>query len=184
MELDSFKFKDHIYKTLIERFPDIVIILNLNLEIIDISNRFLMLYELESKKQIIGKNILQLISPEDKEYAKENWKKMRKDGFLKMVEFRLLNKDGTKFIGELSLSAVIEKDQKPSYFIGILRNITNQKKLEEDLRKSQQMFQTNNSCSINLIPINFGFGTSSAKITCCGISSFISITQTTTTGTR
>ena len=105
------------------------------------SNRVLELYNLERKEDILNKSIFDFVSPKDRNSAEKDFKEALKIGYLKMVEYNFLKEDNSEFIGELSLSIIKENNKTPKFLIGMVRDITNQKKIEEDLKNSQQMFQ-------------------------------------------
>lgn len=61
----------------------------------------------------------------------------------KALELTAIKKDGTEFFYELSLSSFIIKDKWNG--VGILRDITNRLKTEEELKKSKEILQNINS---------------------------------------
>ena len=122
-------------------FPDLVVILNLEGKIINISRNVSDFYELKSKENFIGKNILDLIVPEDQKSLEKDLEKALSQGFLKMEEYNFFGESNTSFIGELSLSLINNKKNEPNFFIGIIRDITDQKKIEHELKDNKQMFQ-------------------------------------------
>jgi len=58
-----------------------------------------------------------------------------------MEEYTFQGKNNSSFIGELSLSILTHKHKEIKYFLGIIRDITNQKGVESELRDNKQMFQ-------------------------------------------
>jgi PAS domain S-box-containing protein len=58
-----------------------------------------------------------------------------------MFEYEFYGRNGSKFIGELSLSHFIHQKDNKKYFLGIIRDITNQKIIEIELRENKQMLQ-------------------------------------------
>jgi len=138
---DSFKIEEGIYKTLFKTFPDLVLLLDLEGRIIDISDMVLKLYRIEKKEECIGKRLLDFIVPEEQESAKQTFHKVLNEGYIRMVEYKFTKKDGTTFIGELSISVINDKDDQKKSLFCIMRDITNQKIIEEELKRSQNMFQ-------------------------------------------
>ncbi|MFX0075503.1 MAG: PAS domain S-box protein [Candidatus Hermodarchaeota archaeon] len=126
-----------LYNALMKSFPDLVVILNLDGKIVNISRNVEDFYPSKIKEDFIGKNIIDLIVPEDQKVLEEGLSQ----GFLKMKEFDFFREDNSTFIGELSLSLITNKKNQPNFFIGIIRDITNQKKIENELRDNKQMFQ-------------------------------------------
>ncbi|MFX0058076.1 MAG: PAS domain S-box protein [Candidatus Hodarchaeota archaeon] len=138
---NSFKIEESIYETLFKTFPDLILILDLNGKIINISDTIINLYGVEKKEDCIGKNLLEFVVPEEQISLKQTIENVLNKGYVRMVEHKLKKKDGTTFIGELSLSILKDRNDKEKYLICILRDITNQKEIEDKLRESQAMFQ-------------------------------------------
>ncbi|GAG86716.1 unnamed protein product [marine sediment metagenome] len=122
-------------------FPDLVVILDLEGNIINISRNIQNFYATKSIEDFIGKNIIDFVVSEDREPFKEDLEKAINQGFLKMVEYHFSGANDSRFIGELSLSLIKNKKNEPNFFIGIIRDITNQKGIERELRENKQMFQ-------------------------------------------
>jgi PAS domain S-box-containing protein len=69
-------------------------------------------------------------------------KKMLKDGFVRDEELQLKKKNGTPFIGSVSAVAVKDETGEISHYDGIIEDITNRKRAEEALRKSEEKYRT------------------------------------------
>jgi len=142
MEIDNlFEMIIDLYNALMKTFPDLVVILDLEGNIINISRNIQNFYATKSIEDFIGKNIIDFVVSEDREPFKEDLEKAINQGFLKMVEYNFFGANDSRFIGELSLSLIKNKKNEPNFFIGIIRDITNQKGKESELRENKQMFQ-------------------------------------------
>jgi len=75
------------------------------------------------------------------------------------LEFRAIGKDGTEFPIEVSTSAIQVNDQW--HAVGIIRDITERKLMEEKLKESEEKFRTLAEYSPNMI---FVYGLNSKKI--------------------
>ena len=142
MEIDNlFEMIIDLYNALMKTFPDLVVILDLEGNIINISRNIQNFYATKSIEDFVGKNIIDFVVSEDREPFKEDLEKAINQGFLKMVEYNFFGANDSRFIGELSLSLIKNKKNEPNFFIGIIRDITNQKGIESELRENKQMFQ-------------------------------------------
>ncbi len=142
MEIDNlFKMIINLYNGLMKTFPDLVVILDLEGCIINISQKIQNFYATKRIEDFIGKNIIDFVVSEDREPFKKDLEKAIDQGFLKMVEYNFIGANNSRFIGELSLSLIKNKKNEPNFFIGIIRDITNQKGIENELREKKQMFQ-------------------------------------------
>jgi len=141
IEIDNlFEMIIDLYNALMKTFPDLVVILDLEGNIINISRNFQNFCDIKRIEDFVGKNIIDFVVSEDREPFKEDLEKAINQGFLKMVEYNFSGANDSRFIGELSLS-LIKKKNEPNFFIGIIRDITNQKGIESELRENKQMFQ-------------------------------------------
>jgi len=123
------------FRTLLEASPDAVTETNLQGVITTVSPRTLEIHGFKDPKEMIGKSAFMMIAPEDHPRAQRNLEKTLRDGKIMSAEYTLLRKDGTTFIGELDAGLIRDAAGKPKAFIAAVRDITDRKKHEEDLRK-------------------------------------------------
>ncbi len=123
------------FRMLIETSPEVVTAMDLEGRITYVSPRALELHGFKSPEELIGKNILELLSPEDHERAKKNLQITLKDGILKNEQYALVKKDGTRFVGELSSALVCDIGGELKGFVAITRDITERRLAEEALKK-------------------------------------------------
>jgi PAS domain S-box-containing protein len=123
------------FRMLIETSPEMVTATDMEGRIIYVSPRTLELHGFKSPEEIIGKNALEFISPEDHERAKKNLQITLRDGIIKNEQYTMVKKDGTRFIGELSSALVCDIGGELKGFVAITRDITERKRAEEALQK-------------------------------------------------
>ena len=93
-----------------------------------------------TKEEFLGVNVSDLYKNSD---DRKNYNaKMLKNGAVKNEELQLVKKDGTAFVG--SISAVVVKDEngEVKYYDGIIEDITEQKRVLMELRKSEERFRS------------------------------------------
>jgi PAS domain S-box-containing protein len=139
---ETLKESKAMYRILIETSPDAVTVTDLKGNITYVSRQTLLLHRYGSANQLIGKSAFTFICPEDHEKAFKNLKKTLKEGTVKNVEFTLLKKDGSRFIGELNASLIKNAGGKPKALIGITRDITERKRAENILSESEKKFRS------------------------------------------
>jgi len=121
-------------RRVIDSSPDAIIVVNLTGKIIDCNQASLDMFGFYAKEEFIGKVVFELIAPEDRESSMENLGKTLEQGITRNREYNLMTKDGHKFIGEVSASVIQDSSGKPTSFVVILKDITERKKAEKEIR--------------------------------------------------
>ncbi len=121
-------------KRILDSSPDAITVTDLNGNIIECNQATSMIHGF-NKKELIGKNALELFSPKDLERAKEGLKETLKSESVKNVEYTLLTKDGREFPVELSACLIRDASGNPLSFVAITKDITERKKAEKNLKE-------------------------------------------------
>jgi PAS domain S-box-containing protein len=127
-----------LYKLLVKTSPDALAIGDLNNTIIDASHQLLEMFGYKDVKELIGKDSYLLVAPEDREYARMNVAHLQKQCVKKSVEITLIKKDGTHLIGEVDGALIKDTSGKPKTIIPIVRDISERKKAEEELKRYRE----------------------------------------------
>jgi PAS domain S-box-containing protein len=135
------KESEEMYRALVYTSPDAVTMTDLEGNITYASYRTSQIHGFDNTEELIGKNSFALIDPEEQERAFENLKKTMTEGSVRNLEYTMLRKDGTRFIGELNASLIRDINGNPKALIGITRDITERKKAEQELRDSEKKFR-------------------------------------------
>lgn len=131
-----------LYKKLVDTAPDAVIVVDLEGNITNISNRALELYGYENPEELVGKSGLILLDPKELKFAKKNIRTTFKFGTVRGIEYNILKKDGSTFIGEVNGTVLKDANNNPTGFIITVRDITIRKKCEKSLQESEENFRT------------------------------------------
>jgi PAS domain S-box-containing protein len=121
--------------------PDAITITDLSGRIIDCNPAALEMYRTTSKQDLIGKNSLELIAEKDRQKAAQNLEKTLRYGFTKNVQYTLLTKEGVEYPAELSASVIRDSSGNPTSFVGIIKEITEQKRTEEELKRHSKLLK-------------------------------------------
>ncbi len=125
------------YRTLVETSPDAIVYTDLK-GIIQMANKqALELFGCKTVKGMIGKNVMEFISLEDRGRATENLLKGLKGKMIKNVQYKLLKRDGKSYHGEINSALINDPEGNPKGFIGIVRDITERIKFDQALRNSE-----------------------------------------------
>jgi PAS domain S-box-containing protein len=99
---------------------------------------YVSLFGYESADEVMGKPIIDLIAPESRGLVAEVVKKRaRGESTPSFYEATALKKDRTTFLMELSVSSYVLKGER--FALAILRDITEKKQLQDQLRQAQKM---------------------------------------------
>lgn len=127
---------EEMYRTLMKTSPDAVTVTDLEANIIEVSQQTLILHGFKSSEELIGKNALELIAPENHKKAINSIQNTLEKGFVRNAEYTLLRKNGTRFIGEINASLIKDAYGEPKAFIATTRDITERKKADEQIKAS------------------------------------------------
>ena len=114
---------------------DSIVIGDLDARIIDVNEATLKMYGTDDKEDLIGKDSFSLIAPEDRERALAGMKEALEKGHTTSREYAIMTKSGGRIPVEMSAALMKDADGKPVGFVGISRDITERKRMEEELKR-------------------------------------------------
>jgi len=126
------------YRTIIETSPNGILVLDLE-GIIKLGNiQAATMLGYASNDELVGKNFFDYVTPTDLQSSREHLRKTLEKGFTKYLECRLIAKDSTAFCAEVSVSTIPDSAGKPNGFVVILSDVTERRKAEYLVRKSEE----------------------------------------------
>ena len=120
---------------------DSIVISNLEGEIVEVNEATLEMYGTKDKRDLIGKNSIDLISPEDRERAFAGINETLEKGYVRNREYYVISRDGSKLAVEMNVGVMKDVDGKPMGFVGISRDITGRREAEARRRELEQKAQ-------------------------------------------
>lgn len=123
-----------IFRTLLDASPDAVVLTDLDWKIINASHRTADLHGYDSPEEIIGMNAFELFPSEELERAAANMRKTLAEGSVTGLEYKLLKKDGSIFIGEMNTALIRDSANNPNVFLATTRDITRRKTDQAELK--------------------------------------------------
>jgi len=130
---------EELYSKLITAIPDIVVRTDINGQILFLNDVALQ-FSGYQRSEILGKNILAFIAPEDQESAVENMILMF-ERRLGPKEYAVVMKDGKKTPFEINSDVLRRNDGSPYGTVNICRDISKRLKAEEALRDSEKQYR-------------------------------------------
>lgn len=134
----ALKESEKLYATLVETDPDSVITMDLKGKIVFVSPNTLQMYGFINSGEIIGKSFTQFIIPECHKKVKFDLQKTLKKSILRNIEYVMLRKDRSQFIGEVNLATVQDVEGNPVALMATARDITHHKNIEKKMQDSLQ----------------------------------------------
>jgi two-component system NtrC family sensor kinase len=144
----TLKENEEKLRSIFNSSPDAIAVSDLKGNIIECNEAILDFLGLSTKDEIIGKDSLMFVAKKDRKKVRETMKNVRKAGPLINVEYTALNKDGYEFPAEFSASAIKDQSGNPTGCVTIIKDITERKRREDKLYKSE----TKNKAILNAIP--------------------------------
>jgi two-component system cell cycle sensor histidine kinase/response regulator CckA len=130
---DVFK-PNNLYHALLNTTPEAVIIADPEGIIKFVSPRGLDLFTVNSHEAAAGRPVFDFIDRRDHKGAKDNFQRRLSSQALPAVEYRMVRGDGSGFVGELSATLISDRKKKPQAVIATVRDVTERKEANEELR--------------------------------------------------
>jgi two-component system cell cycle sensor histidine kinase/response regulator CckA len=136
LETERLRESARMYNYLLQAFPDAIVVTDLEGKITYASPQALEMYGVESDKYFLGKSPFDFIAPEDHGKARKDHQKILEEGMIRDLEYTLLRADGTRVVGDLTCALVRDASGDPEAFIGIVRELTENRRMTNGLYES------------------------------------------------
>ena len=129
------------YRSLFEKTNDVVFLVSPDHRVLNVNQQAadLLGYEID---ELIGKPYLELVAPEEKQKVKDNFSHLEKVGTSPFFERIMVRNDGSRCAVEFNANAIRDEHGKLLYYQGVGRDLTDRKRLEEQLRYSLEEMET------------------------------------------
>ncbi|MHA2244697.1 MAG: PAS domain S-box protein [Candidatus Hodarchaeales archaeon] len=138
---EALRASEEKYRTILESIED-------GYYEVDLAGNFTFIND--SLSRILGYSINELIGMNNRQYMDEETSKKvyeifntvyQKKKSTKIFDYKVFRKDGIIRFVEVSASLMVDSNGKPTGFRGILRDITERKQIEEEIRESEKKYQ-------------------------------------------
>ena len=126
---------EELYKTLVETSPDSVIMTDLNGVILSVSRRTVEWHGYDDAGDVVGMNAVDLVAPNHRPHARQQLLRPGGGGEPITVEYSLLRRDGTTFVGEIRATHIHDAAGEPRAILSATRDVTERRRAEEALQE-------------------------------------------------
>jgi PAS domain S-box-containing protein len=129
-------------RTIIDSSPDGITLTDMSGKVIDCNQAALDLFGCDCKEDVIGTTGFGVHTINEKERDKvfRDFENLLKNGSISGVQWRLQDKSGAPFVGEVYGKIVKDEKGKPQFSVTITRNITIHKKIEKLLEEHEEKY--------------------------------------------
>jgi PAS domain S-box-containing protein len=132
---------EEMYKILVNTSPDAVTTTDMEGRITFVSQRTLELHGYDKDKELLGKSAFELVAPEEHERARQGLQSTLEEGIIRDVEYTLVRRDVSRFMGELNAALIRDSSGEPKGFVATTKDITERKRAEELAKKTEERFR-------------------------------------------
>ena len=123
------------YRALVETSPDAITLTDADGHILACNQQAALLHGFDSAEELVHQSLTRLFPATELPWFNALAQQASHLGLVSGVECTLCKKDGTTFSGELSISAIPDKESGSFTFVGITRDISERKRTEDALRR-------------------------------------------------
>ncbi len=126
------------YRALVETSPDAIVLFDLEGQLILGNQPAARLHDLANLDTSIGKSVFDFVVPEEREDAIRIIDETKLANLQVNLEYTGLTRTGRRFPAEISISTLYDDQGHPQSFIGIIRDISVHKHVEEEIRRAAE----------------------------------------------
>ncbi len=127
-----------LIKSILESSPYAVLFLDAEGKVIDYNKVTRQILAFDNKEMLRGKSILDYVPEYQRQKVREVFKRTVETGIVKDFEFTLINCQMDELIIELSTNSVKNEIEKTTFIIAILRDVTQRRSAEKQLRENSE----------------------------------------------
>jgi len=128
-------------RSIFEYSPDAIVVMDLDNTIIDCNQAMLEMHHFPSKEEVIGREITELVSSQDRKRIREDLKHTLSRGSVRDLEYTFMTDDGYEFPVEVSSSVVLDAEGNPALFVMEAKDITERKMMENQLKQYSERLE-------------------------------------------
>lgn len=136
-----------LYRAILNASPDNITITDLDGTILMVTDSALTMFGFKSKDEVVGHSIFDYIASDDLDRARFNISDMFQKEVPVTKEYVAVRSDGSRFFVEINGDFIRNIEGDPESLIFIVRDISERKRIEEDLVKNEARFNQVAECA-------------------------------------
>ena len=110
--------------------------------IIEMNEAMVKMHGYSSKEELLGKSAVDLVAESDRDrVVKQGMQALKRKHGVEGMEYRVVKADGTEFDAEFTTIPMYDESGKPVAWVSVSRDITERKRMQEELRKTAENLQ-------------------------------------------
>jgi PAS domain S-box-containing protein len=132
---------EELHRKLIEAFPDVVTVIDLEGRITYCSSQGLTLFGVDRVEDYYGTPLSEWLIPEDRDLLCLNMANSLQGVFVLQNRYTALRKDGNRIMLEINAAPIAKTDGQPIGLVSVLRDVTHHVRVLDSLRESEERFR-------------------------------------------
>lgn len=130
-----------LYHSVVNASPDYIMVTDLEGSVLFLSPSISQMGGYENEEDIIGRNILDFVAPQDQQRVKNNMESILNGELFEVAEYQLLKSDGTVIETEINTDFTRDENGHPTGVVFVIKDIRNQKFVEKELHESENKYR-------------------------------------------
>jgi PAS domain S-box-containing protein len=126
----------------VDTSPDAITVTDVEGKILLCNQQAALLHGFQRVEDMMGRAAWDFVAPEELERAVAGLQRTIAEGSIRDVEYSLVRADGRRLPVTLHASAIVDAEDRTRAFIGVVRDISEKKEVEEQQRRSEEYFRS------------------------------------------
>ncbi len=136
---DSLRESEERYRRLVETSPNAIYLAGFDGTILFSNCQAAQLFGYADQAEFAGANLFELVVPEERGVARDIFKRVKNDSSIQVAELHMLRKDREQLLVDINSSLIRDGLGNPEAVIGVIRDITEARKIEQQLQRAQKL---------------------------------------------
>ena len=140
--VEALRESEERYRLLVETSPDGIGMTDLDGRLLLANRQVAAIFGYGAPSEMMGANLFEMFAPEEHDRVLANLETILQSRAPFEAEYIMLRRDGTRFYGAISAAVQYDAHGAPVGLIGIIRDITERKRAEAELQRSEMQYRS------------------------------------------